>query len=129
MVGLLIVVVRGGKADFLVGLVPSLSRSTLESLIPRPSRSLLTSVRVLSVVMRVPRVAVRPIVLPAALPIVPRVAAFGSRTPAMFSTVLLVVFLVPIVLSVREVDLVSGERWFVADCFFVVDIDGSLLPI
>jgi hypothetical protein len=47
-----------------------------------------------------------------------------------------VVLLSPIVLReespgrpVREVDFVSGERRLVADCFFVADIDGSLLPI
>jgi hypothetical protein len=125
MAGLSIVVVRGGNADFLVGLVRSLSRSTLESLM----LTLPVSVRVLSVVMRVPRVAVRPIVLPVVLPTVPRLAAFGSRTPAVFSAVLLVALLAPIVLPIRDgiSDLV--ERWFVADCFFVVDIDGSLLPI
>ena len=78
--------------------------------------------------MRVSRPAVRPIVRPVALPTVPRVAALGSRT--------LVVLLAPIVLReestglpIRDVDLSSGERWLVADCFFVTDIDGSLLPI
>jgi len=79
--------------------------------------------------MRVPRVAVRPIVLPVALPTVPRVAVFGSRMPVVFSAVPLVVLFAPIVLPIRDgiSDLV--ERWFVADCFFVVDIDGSLLSI
>jgi hypothetical protein len=114
-------IVRGGNADFLVGLVPSLSRETLVSLMPMLLLSRLTSVRVLSVWMRVPRPAVRPIVLPVALPTVPRVVAFGSRT--------LVVLLSPIVLPIREVDFASGERWLVADFFLDTDIDGSLLPI
>lgn len=115
-------VVSGGNADFLAGLEPSLNREmlVLVSLIPMLLLSRLTSVRVLSVVMRVSRPAVRPIVLPVALPTVPRVAAFGSRT--------LVVLLAPIVLPIRDVDNASDERWLVAACFFT-DIDGSLLPI
>jgi hypothetical protein len=125
MVGLSIVVVRGGKADFLVGLLRSLSRSTLASLM----LTLPVSVRVLSVVMRVPRVAVRPIVLPVALPTVPCLAAFGSRAPAVFLAVLPVMLLEPIVLPIRDGISDSVERRFVADCFFVVDIDGFLLPI
>ena len=98
------------------------------SLIPMLLLSRLISVRVLSVVMRVSLPAVRPIVLPAALPTVPRVAAFGSRT--------LVVLLAPIVLRkespglpIRDVDFASCERRLVTACFFVTDIDGSLLPI
>jgi hypothetical protein len=96
---------------------------TLKSLCSR-----LISVRVRSVPMRVSRPAVRPIVLreespglPVALPTVPRVVAFGSRT--------LVVLLVPIVRPIRELDFTVRERGFVSDCFFVTDIDGSFLPI
>jgi hypothetical protein len=85
------------------------------------SCSRLTSVRVLSVVMRVSLPPVRPIVLPAALPMVPRLSAFGSRTLDMLP--------VPIVRPIREVDLSSEERRLVAACFFSTDIDGSLLPI
>ncbi|MFC1794108.1 hypothetical protein ACFL3Q_11040 [Planctomycetota bacterium] len=96
---------------------------TLKSLCSR-----LISVRVRSVPMRVFRPAVRPIVLreespglPVALPTVPRVVAFGSRT--------LVVLLVPIVRPIRELDFTVRERGFVSDCFFVTDIDGVFLPI
>lgn len=121
VVVLSIIVVRGGNADFLVGLVRSLNGATLASLTLKPSCSLLTSVRVLSVVMRVSRPAVRPMVRPVALPTVPRVDSFGSRT--------LVVLLAPIVLPIRDVDFASGERRLGSDCFFVAEIDGSLLPI
>ena len=69
--------------------------------------------------MRVPRPAVRPIVLrrespglPVALPTVPRV-----------------VLLVLIVLPIRDLDFVATERSLVADSFFVAGIDGVLLPI
>jgi hypothetical protein len=75
------------------------------------------------------RPAGRPIVLPEALPTVPRVAAFGSRTPATFSADRLVVLLVPIVLPIRELDFTVRERRSVADCLFVIETDGSFLPI
>ena len=75
------------------------------------------------------RPAGRPIVLPAALPTVPRVAAFGSRTPATFSADRLVVLLVPIVRPIRELDFTVRERRSVADCFFVAGIEGVFLPI
>lgn len=75
------------------------------------------------------RPAGRPIVLPAALPTVPRVAALGSRMPAIFSADRLVVLLVPIVLPIRELEFTVRERWFAADCLFVIDTDGSFLPI
>ena len=114
-------VVPSGGGDFLVGLERSLDRSTLVSLIPILLLSRLMSVRVRSVPVCVSRLPARPIVRPVALPTVPRVSVFGPRT--------LVVLFSPIVLPVREVDFVSGERRLVADCFFVADIDGSLLPI
>jgi hypothetical protein len=123
-----IIVVRGGKADFLVGLLPSLSRSTLESLTLKPSCLRFKSVRVRSVVIRVSRLAVRPIVLPIVLPTVPRVVSFGARK--------LVVLFGPIVLReespglpIREVDFASGERRLVSDFFFTTDNDGSLVPM
>ena len=75
------------------------------------------------------RPAGRPIVLPAALPTVPRVAALGSRTPATFSADRLVVLLVPIVRPIRELDFTVRERRSVADCFFVAGTEGVLLPI
>jgi len=102
VVELSIVVVRGGKADFLVGLEPSLCRSTLESLTLSPSCSPLTAVRVLSVVMRVPRVVVRPIVLPEVLPTALRAVSPGSRK--------LVVFFVSISLPIRDGISDSAER-------------------
>ena len=79
--------------------------------------------------MRVSRPAVRPIVLPVALPTVPRVAAFGSRVPVTFFTGSLVVLLVPIVRPIRELDFTARERWLVADCFFAAGTEGVLLPI
>jgi len=82
------------------------------------------------------RPAGRPIVLrresrglPAALPTVPRVAALGSWAPAILSADRLVVLLVPIVLPIRELESTLRERWFVADCLFVIEIEGSFLPI
>jgi len=126
---LLIMAVRSCGTDLLVGLEPSLNRSTLVSLTLTSLCSRLISVRVLSVVMRVSRPAGRPIVLPVALPTVPRVSAFGSRTPAILSTGPLVVLLAPIVRPIREVDLSSDERRLVTACSFFTDIDGSLLPI
>jgi len=92
-------------------------------------RPVLISVRVCSVPMRVSRPAGRPIVLPAALPTVSRVAALGSRTPATFSAGPLVVLLVPIVRPIREVDFTVRERWSAADCLFVIEAEGSFLPI
>jgi hypothetical protein len=71
--------------------------------------------------MRVSRLSALPIVLSAVLPTVPRVAVFGSRTLDMLS--------VPIVRPIREVDLSSGERRLVADCFSVVETEGSFLPM
>lgn len=79
--------------------------------------------------MRVSRPAGRPIVLPAALPTVPRVATLGSRAPAILSADRLVVLLVPIVRPIRELESTLRERWFVADCFLFIDIEGSFLPI
>jgi len=116
-----IIAVRGGNADFLVGLVPSLSLSTLESPALKPSRSLLISVRVLSDVMRASRPAVRPIVLPVVSPTVPRVVAFSSPSLAVLPA--------PIVLPIRDVEFLSCERCVVAACLFDTDIDGSVLPI
>ena len=82
------------------------------------------------------RPAGRPIVLPEALPTVPRVAALGSRTPATFPADRLVVLLpmesrglVPIVRPIRELDFTERERRSVADCFFVAGTEGVLLPI
>ncbi len=92
----------------------------------RPAR---TSGRVRVVPVRVSRPAGRPIVLPAALPTVPRVATLGSRAPAILSADRLVVLLVPIVLPIRELESTLRERWFVADCLFVIEIEGSFLPI
>ena len=92
----------------------------------RPAR---TSVLVRSVVVRVSRPSGRPIVLPAALPTVPRAAALGSRMPATFSADRLVAFLSPIVLPIRELEFTVRERWFVADCLFVIETEGSFLPI
>lgn len=92
----------------------------------RPARTL---GRVRSVLVRVSRPAGRPIVLPAALPTVPRVAVLGSRAPAILSADRLVVLLVPIVLPIRELESTLRERWFVADCLFVIEIEGSFLPI
>ena len=88
-----------------------------------------TSGRVRSVVVRVSRPSGRPIVLPAALPMVPRVEALGSRAPAAFSAGRLVTLLSPIVLPIREGNFASAERWFAADCFFVAETEGSFLPI
>ena len=68
-------------------------------------------------------------VLPEALPMVPRVVALGSRTPGIFSAVRPVVLLVPIILPIRELDFTVTERGFVADCFFAAGTDGVLLPI
>ena len=68
-------------------------------------------------------------VRPVALPTVPRVAAFGSRTPAILSTDRSVVLLAPIVRPIREVDLSSVERRLVAGFFSVAEPEGSLLPI
>jgi hypothetical protein len=129
IVVLLIIVVRSGDVDILDGLEPSLSRETLVSLIPMLLLSRLISVRVRSVPMRVSRPSVRPIVLPTVLPTVPRVAAFGSRTPVTFCADRLVVLFVPIVRPIRELDFTAGERVLVADCFLVTDIDGPFLPI
>jgi hypothetical protein len=105
----------------LVVLELSLNRAALESLRLISLRSALISVRVLSVLMRVSRLSALPIVLSAVLPTVPRVAVFGSRTLDMLS--------VPIVRPIREVDLSSGERRLVADCFSVVETEGSFLPM
>lgn len=116
--------------DFLDGLKPSLSRAELVSLMPIFLLSRLISVRVRSVLIRVSRPSVRPIVLPEAFPIVPRAAAFGSRTPAFFSTGFLAVLSEPIVRPIRDGRFVCGERWlFVADCLFVFETAGSFLPI
>ena len=92
-------------------------------------RSAPTSVRVRSVPVRISRPSGRPIVLPAALPTVSRVSSFGSRTPATFSAGRSVVLLSPIVLPIRELEFTVRERWFVADCLFVIETDGSFLPI
>ena len=92
-------------------------------------RPVLISVRARVVPVRVSRPAGRPIVLPAALPTVPRVAALGSRTPATFSADRLVVLLVPIVRPIRELDFTVRERRSVADCFFAAGTEGVLLPI
>jgi len=96
----------------------------LKSLRPVP-----TLVRVRSAGVRISRPAGRPIVLPTALPTVPRAAALGSRMPATFSADRLVVLLSPIVLPIRELEFTVRERWFVADCLFVIETDGSFLPI
>lgn len=90
----------------------------------------LISVRVRSVLIRVSRLSVLPIVRPAALPTVPRVAVFGSRTPALFSTGFLAVLSEPIVRPIRDGGSACGERTlFVAGCLFVFETAGSLLPI
>jgi hypothetical protein len=89
-----------------------------------------TSGRVRPVLVRVSRPAGRPIVLPAALPTVPRVAALGSRTPAIFPVDRLVMFSEPIDRPIRDGSFAFGERrLFVADRLFVFKTDSSFLPI
>ena len=122
-------VVRSRGTDFLVGLELPRSGATLVSLRLKSLCSRRISVRVWAIPVRVPRPAGRPIVLPATVPTVPRVAALGSRTPAIFSADRLVMLLVPIVLPIREVDFIVTERRFVADCFFAAGTEGVLLPI
>ncbi len=60
---------------------------------------------------------------------VPRVAAFGSRTPVTFSADRLGVLPAPIVLPIRELDFIVTERRSVADCLSVIETEGSFLPI
>ena len=148
---LLIIVVRSCGEDFLEGLNPSLTLPTLVSLTLKSLFSRLISVRVRSVLrkesiglMRVSRPSARPIVLrressglSVALPMVlreesigSRVAGFGSRTPAIFSVDRLVMFSEPIDRPIRDGSFAFGERrLFVADCSFVFETNGSLLPI
>jgi len=57
------------------------------------------------------RPAGRPIVLPAALPMVPRVSALGSRAPATFSADRLVVLLSPIILPMPRLRSVRTDDW------------------
>jgi len=49
--------------------------------------------------------------------------------PSTFSADRLVVLSVPIVLPIRELEFTVRERRSVADCLFVIETDGSFLPI
>lgn len=102
-------------------LVPSLSRVPLVSLMLKFFCSRLISVRVRSVLTRVPRLSPRPIVLPAVLPTVPRASVFDWRARAAFPAA--------IVRPIRVVDPVSVERWLVADRSLVIETDCSFPPI
>ncbi|MHC4323720.1 MAG: hypothetical protein ACYSUX_05555 [Planctomycetota bacterium] len=123
------IAVRFCGADFLDGLRLSLCGATVASLALKLFCSRLILVRVCAVAERAVRSVVRPIVLPDVLPTVPRGAGFDSRVPATFSVGRPAVFVVPIVLPIRDVDFVAGERVLAACCFFAAGTDGVLLPI
>jgi hypothetical protein len=125
----LVMAVRCCRSDVLDVLEPSLNPATRVSPVLESLCSRLMSVRVLSVLVRVSRVPARPTLVPALLPTKPRVAVFGSRTPAILSVDLPVVLSEPIVRPIRDGRSSCRDRRLVADRSLVTETDCSFPPI